>query len=92
MEISWRFEQPTDVLALAHASGARGDYDIDESGSDFFHFFRSIGVVKGGPRGTQALPNFGTSKRSAFSTNTQSRFVSFVLDGVLRPLRLARHT
>ena len=92
MEISWRFEQPTDVLALAHASGARGDYDIDESGSDFFPFFRSMGVVKGGPRGTRALPNFGSWKRIAFSTNTQLRFEAFVLDGVLVPLRLAQHT
>ena len=27
-----------------------------------------------------------------FSTNTQSRFASAVVDGVLGPLRLARHT
>ena len=29
---------------------------------------------------------------SAFSTNAQSRFASVVVDGVLGPLRLARHT
>ena len=32
------------------------------------------------------------SERSAFSTNAQSRFASVVVDGVLGPLRLARHT
>ena len=30
--------------------------------------------------------------KSAFSTNTQSRFASVVVDGVLGPPRLARHT
>ena len=39
------------------------------------------------------FPIFGTRKRSAFSTNAQSRFASAVLDGVLGPpLRLAGHT
>ena len=37
-------------------------------------------------------PNFGTTKRRAFSTNAQSRFTMGVLDGVLGPLRLAQHT
>ena len=35
------------------------------------------GVVKGGPR---AHPIFRTIKASVFSTNTQSRFASVVLD------------
>ena len=30
--------------------------------------------------------------KSAFSTNAQSRFASFVVDGVLGPPRLGRHT
>ena len=30
--------------------------------------------------------------KSAFSTNAQSRFASVVVDGVLGPPRLARHT
>ena len=30
--------------------------------------------------------------KSAFSTNTQSRFASVVVDGGLRPPRLAQHT
>ena len=39
------------------------------------------------------LPILGeTPKTSAFSTNAQSRFASFVLDGVKRPLRFASHT
>ena len=37
-------------------------------------------------------PVFGTKKKSAFSTNAQSRFASVVLDGVLRPPRLSWHT
>ena len=49
---------------------------------------RRRGVVKG-PRPPQI---FGTTKTSAFSTNAQSRIASVVLDGVLGPLRLARHT
>ena len=32
------------------------------------------------------------SVKSAFSTNTQSRFASVVVDGVLGPPRLVRHT
>ena len=39
--------------------------------------------VKGGA----GFPTCGTTKRSVFSTNTQSRFVLIVLDGVLRPPR-----
>ena len=35
---------------------------------------------------------FWTTKTSAFSTNAQSMFMSVVLDGVLGPPRLARHT
>ena len=31
-------------------------------------------------------------RKSAFSTNTQSRLASIVVDGVLGPLRLTRHT
>ena len=39
--------------------------------------------------------DFSQSKiivKSAFSTNAQSRFASLVVDGVLGPPRLARHT
>ena len=36
--------------------------------------------------------NQGSVSKSAFSTNAQSRFASVVVDGVLGPLRLARHT
>ena len=39
-----------------------------------------------------ALPIFGTSKTSAFSTNAKSTFATVVLDGVLGPRRLERHT
>ena len=39
-----------------------------------------------------ALPIFKVTKTSAFSTNAQSRFASVVLDGVLGPPHLARHT
>ena len=35
---------------------------------------------------------FGSLKESAFSANAQSRFASVVVDGVLGPPRLARHT
>ena len=49
------------------------------------------GVLKGGEGGTIS-PIFGTTKRSVFSTNAQSRFASFVLDTVLGPPRLALHT
>ena len=42
-------------------------------------------------QGDQGLPIFGTTKTSVFSTNAQSRFASVVADGVLGPLRLARH-
>ena len=38
----------------------------------------------GGARGALALPIFGATKTSAFSTNAQSRFASVVLDSVLR--------
>ena len=37
-------------------------------------------------------PSFRATKTSAFSTNVQSRFSSVVLDGVMGPERLARHT
>ena len=51
------------------------------------------GVIKGGHRGeTQAPPIFRTTKRSMFTTNTQSRFASVVLDGVLGHLHLALYT
>ena len=43
-------------------------------------------------RGSLALPIPRATNKSAFSTNTQSRFASIVPDGVLGPLRLARHT
>ena len=43
-------------------------------------------------RGYEALPDFGTTKRRAFFTNAQSRFATVVLEGVLGPLRLQRHT
>ena len=36
--------------------------------------------------------DFSLSRTSAFSTNAQSRFASVVVDGVLGPPRLARHT
>ena len=49
-------------------------------------------VVKEGSREARALPIVGTTKRSGFSTNAQSKFTSVVLDGVLGPPRLARHT
>ena len=53
-----------------------------------------LNLVKRGapPRGPRALPTFGTIKTSAFSTNAQSRFASVVLDGVLGPRRLGRHS
>ena len=50
------------------------------------------GSAKGVAKGGRAPPIFGTTKTSAFSTNAQSRFASVVLDGVLGPPRLARHT
>ena len=37
--------------------------------------------------GTGLSNTFGKMKTSAFSTNTQSRFASVVVDGVLGPLR-----
>ena len=41
-------------------------------------------TVQGGAMGGDlAPPIFGTMKRSAFSTNTQSRFAAVDLDGVL---------
>ena len=48
------------------------------------------GGRKGGSRG--ALPIFGTTKTSVFSTNAQSRFVSVDVGAVLGPPRLAQHT
>ena len=36
--------------------------------------------------------NQGSVCKSVFSTNTQSRFASVAIDGVLGPPRLARHT
>ena len=36
--------------------------------------------------------NQGSMLKSAFSTNARSRFASAVVDGVLGPPRLARHT
>ena len=47
------------------------------------------GGVKGRPRGAWGLSILGTTKRSAFSINTQSRFAKFVIDGVLGPPCLA---
>ena len=45
-------------------------------------------------KGGQSPPPLilGTIKTNAFSANAQSRFVSVVLDGVLQPSRLGRHT
>ena len=40
----------------------------------------------------QAPKMFGTTRANAFTTNTQSKFASIVLDGVLGPLRLAWYT
>ena len=48
-------------------------------------------VIKGGPRGARAHPIFRTTKRSAFSTDAQSRFASAVLVGVLRLLCPAQY-
>ena len=42
----------------------------------------------GGGQGAWALPIFGATKPSVFSTNIQSRFVSVVLDAVLGLPRL----
>ena len=42
--------------------------------------------------GARALPSFGGTKRSVFSTNAQSWFASDVPDGVLGPLRRTQHT
>ena len=39
-----------------------------------------------------ALSMFGTIKTGAVSTNAQSRFASVVVEGVLGPPRLVRHT
>ena len=47
------------------------------------------GVVKGRPRGAWGLSILGTTKRSAFSINTQSRFAKLVIDGVFGPPWLA---
>ena len=47
-------------------------------------------VVKGG--GGLVPSIFGTTKACAFSANAQSRFVSFVLDGVLGPTGILHHT
>ena len=47
------------------------------------------GRGQGGPGPSQF---FRTTKRSAFSTNAQSRLASVVVDGVLGPPCLARHT
>ena len=40
---------------------------------------------QGGRKGGQGPPIFGIKKTGLFSTNTQSRSVSIVLDGVLGP-------
>ena len=53
------------------------------------YLVRRIRTIAGGAR---ALPIFGATKTSAFSTSAQSRFASVVLDGVLGPPRLVRHT
>ena len=50
------------------------------------------GVVKDGRRGAEAPQIFGTIKTSALSTMAILRFASVVLDSVLRPPHLARHT
>ena len=47
------------------------------------------GVIKGVSRG-QCPPNFG-NKKSALSKDTQSRFVSVVLNAVLGPPCLVLH-
>ena len=41
--------------------------------------------LKGAEGGGYAVSILGTTKTSAFSANAQSRFASFVLDGVLGP-------
>ena len=49
-------------------------------------------MTSGGARGAQALPFFRATNKSAFSTNTQPRFATVLLDSVLGPPRLAHHT
>ena len=49
-------------------------------------------IYSGGARGAWAHPVSGTTKTNAFSTNAQSRFASVILDSVLGPPRLMRHT
>ena len=50
-------------------------------------------LLSGGQTGGPGpFPIFRTTNESVFSTNAQSRFASVVLDGVLGPPRLARHT
>ena len=46
----------------------------------------------GGRGGVGGATISGTTIRSAFSTKAQSMVASVVHDGVLGPLRLARHT
>ena len=58
----------------------------------FFHLFIFWTRGGGSLRGARGLPFFGTTKTSVFLTNARSRFAVVVLDGVLRPLRLAWHT
>ena len=55
------------------------------------HVYKSS-TMRWGGQGAGALPIFGASKTSAFSTNAQSRFVSVVLDGVLGPPHVLRQT
>ena len=71
----------------------QGDYYC---GGGIFNELRNsskgYSTYRGSVKGGQGLPTFGKTKRSTFSTNAQSRFVSVVLDGVLGPPFLARHT
>ena len=65
-------------------------YTAASNGSSQLHgkAVKLRGVAKGG-----LVPSiFGTTKACAFSANAQSRFVSFVLDGVLGPTGILHHT
>ena len=55
------------------------------------HLMTPSHILKG-EGGSGGLPIFGATKRCAISTDTQSRFASVVLDGVLGPLYMVRQT
>ena len=71
-------------LAVMHGKVATG------SKQGMYYWAR--GGCKGGAKGALAPSMFGTTRTSAFSTNTQWKFVSVVLDAVLGPPHLAWHT